>query len=187
MVEQVQWMWIRYSNSVWEIYNWRKIPLPWQHPRFRVLSLKFIDNDEFRRKIYLCSSSRGVRLEEDTCSVKITKLFEAVEICKISWWTFSIIFVSLRVERFRNLFIAHDIPGDRITECVNTIMRLLADESRWISETGREFRTSNWDSAMKGRKLLTALFFTWFSFWISLMIIVAYLFNYTKMFPVITK
>ena len=67
---KVQWMWIRNSMLVWKIHNWRKFPLPSQQPRFRGISLRYVDHDEFRRTIYPCITLRGVRLEEDRCFVE---------------------------------------------------------------------------------------------------------------------
>ena len=71
------------------------------------------------------------------------KKLAALEICKILWWTFSIIFISLRAARFGNLFIGFHTTEDVVIECAETTIKSLADESRGIFETGKEVLTSN--------------------------------------------
>ena len=43
------------------------------------------------------------------------------------------------VERLSNHFIALDMAEDLVTGCAKSVMRTVADKSRWIFETGREF------------------------------------------------
>ena len=91
------------------------------------------------------------------------------------------------VARSGNHFIALNMAGDVVTGCVKSIMRSGADESRWIGEPVREFRSSYCNLTVWGRELFTAIFFAWTSLWISLPIIVANSFSNTKTCVVVVR
>ena len=128
-VGEFQRMWIRNIFLMWKIHNSRKFHSLWQRARFPWISLECVGEDDSTRTIDLYFSSRGVRLEWDGSFVKNPKKFGAVGFCKILWWTFSMIFVPLCEEHFRNRFIAFNSTDNLVTGCGKTRTRSLGAKS----------------------------------------------------------